>query len=376
MTVSREQTIRRDDWYFVVSDPSSPSAVATDYERTLRIAEETTSDLGGAPRAGQWIPTDKGWAAKLEAVAEPDRAMAWFEAFAGRWADQAVVQPRPRKRYSRHRDPRSTLTLGAAYTTNDLSVLAPDDKGRTWAVPIEVTHELARRAAAWLELEGATTYYTHSEHTIVWSTPTLGIPPLRSLVEAIAEPYASTNLQSLRTGPVRHRAVVFEREGRIACQDVDPTHSTREQLDLLEECIRWQPAALDYAFITFEPGGAENVWWGQYVHYFLPHGLSEPDLRERRSLLSSYVPDAFGVQVLTDAHLARANDLSDWSIEEIAPGRHLVSARELDPWLVAPSPHPQAEHMMGPPPAELVGKARSDFGDMILPSEAPSVHPG
>lgn len=362
MPVIRAEGIRADGWSFLLSDPSAARTDPSDYDRTLQIAEETTRALGGAPVASQWIPIDKGWGGKLSSVTELDGAVTWLEMFADRWSDGAVVQPRPRDRFSRHRDPSPALTLGLAYSTEDLSRLPREDRGRVWAVPPDVTREVVHRVLAWLDVDGATTFYHHTP----WSTPTIGQPPLESLVEAILEVNASTNLQSMRTKPVRHRGVEFEREGRVACQDVDSTRSARDQLELLVECVRWQPAALDYAFMAFAHGGLVNVWTGDYAHYDLPNGLRESHLRQHRALLSSYVPDVFGGQVLTDAHLERAHDLGNWVVEEIAPGRHLVTAQDLDPWLATPPPHHQNAYRLSAPPADLIDKARADFGDMLL----------
>jgi hypothetical protein len=56
-------------------------------------------------------------------------------------------------------------------------------------------------------------------------------------------------------------------------------------------------------------------------------------LRQVRHLLGRRVLDAYGVQVLTDEHLSRAHDLSDWLVESLGGGLHLVLARDLDAWL-------------------------------------------
>ncbi len=263
--------------------------------------------------------------------------MAWLEQFATALGEGTSIQRRPRKRIPSHNEPRTTLTLGMAFAA-DLTQVPGAERGQTWAVEEDLTRDLVEHAAGWLDVPGAKHYYRHG----LWSTPTVGVPPVVSLTQAVPDPYTSTTLTVLRTKPVRHRVVNFEREGRVSCQDVDPALGPRDQLALLMECVAWRPDALDYAFIAFDHGGSENVWWGDYTHYHLPNGLTEPYLRGHRPVLASRVPDAFGIQVLTDAHLEHAHDLTDWTIEEIAPGRHLVTARDLDPWLVAPGPiHPR-----------------------------------
>jgi hypothetical protein len=253
-----------------------------------------------------------------------------------------------------------------AYTTEDLEHLPREDRRLAWAVPVDVTRELARHALEWLNLEEATFFYIPSTLPTLWSTPTLELPQPQSLTEAVLEPRAWIGLQSGRTKPIRHRTVEFEREGRVACQDVDQTRNTRDQLAQLLDCLRWQPSGLDYAFIGWAHGGLTNMWWGDHMTYDLPGGLREGDVRGHRRLWSSYVPDAFGLQVLTEAHLERAHDLSDWDIEELAPGRHLVVARDLNPWLATPPPHPENQYRLSTPPADILDAARADFGGMLI----------
>ena len=81
-------------------------------------------------------------------------------------------------------------------------------------------------------------------------------------------------------------------------------------------------------------------------------------------LLDRYVPDVHGVQVLTEAHLERANDLQDWRITDLGSGRHLVEAPDLARWY---------EHLV--PEPDTLAKGRQDFGDMILTAETIAENP-
>lgn len=64
-------------------------------------------------------------------------------------------------------------------------------------------------------------------------------------------------------------------------------------------------------------------------------------------------------------HLQHARDLSDWTIEEVAPDRFLLSASDLEPWYAGTAA-----------PPEIVEKARADFGDMILTWDTILANPG
>ncbi|WP_110180949.1 hypothetical protein [Nocardioides solisilvae] len=93
-----------------------------------------------------------------------------------------------------------------------------------------------------------------------------------------------------------------------------------------------------------------------------------------RPLLASYVPDAFGVQLLTSAHLERAHDLSRWRVEQVAAERYLVSAADLEPWVTRQPREPHRPHDVAPRPFDVQEQARADFGAMILTPETINAH--
>lgn len=81
-------------------------------------------------------------------------------------------------------------------------------------------------------------------------------------------------------------------------------------------------------------------------------------LRKNSALWARFVPDACGMLLLTSEHIARASDLSRWTVTEVAYGRFLAEAPALPDWFT-PS---------GPPP-ELITSARSDLGPIIAPAD-------
>lgn len=360
MAVTDAKAITRDGWYFLVADESGASE-GMDFDQVVRVSDETTRAAGGALSASHWIPTDRGWVGRLSWPADAADGVEWLEAFANLCGQGTEIRPRPRTRSPARNDIWPSPTLGVAHTTNDLARLSVEERGRTWAVPEHLTRELLRGASSWLDFDGAAFYYRLTP----WSSPTVAIPPVQSLLDAANDRNSTLILRSMTSKPYRRRTIELEREGRVVCQEVDRSRTPEQQLASLLECLRWQPAAIDYAFITFQHGGSQNVWMGDYFHYYLPNDLVEPLVRGHRRALAQCVPDAFAVQVLTDAHLERAHDLSNWDIDEIADRRYLVSARDLSPWPGTPPPHPESEYQLGPPPTELIRQARDDFGDMI-----------
>lgn len=91
-------------------------------------------------------------------------------------------------------------------------------------------------------------------------------------------------------------------------------------------------------------------------------------------LWTSYVPDAHPIQVLGEQHLSRANDLSGWNVENLAPGRYLVQAKDLRPWFDLPADQDRIDWttrtMREIPSRAVLEEARRDFGDMIIPLDA------
>lgn len=77
-------------------------------------------------------------------------------------------------------------------------------------------------------------------------------------------------------------------------------------------------------------------------------------------LASRFLLDASGIQIVTDQHLDKANDLSTWTITDLGDGHHLLEAEDLEPWYA----HAIIDGRRYVP--EVLDQARHDFGDMIL----------
>lgn len=70
-----------------------------------------------------------------------------------------------------------------------------------------------------------------------------------------------------------------------------------------------------------------------------------------------------GIQLLTEAHLARAGNLEGWDVQRLTPGRYLVLAKDLRPWFAAKETDPN-----------ILAAARQDFHDMLLTPEVIEAH--
>lgn len=79
------------------------------------------------------------------------------------------------------------------------------------------------------------------------------------------------------------------------------------------------------ALNTFDPvmaGGISQGGWPPQV----------------RHLEASRTPDAYGVQILNDIHLSHTTNLDAWEVTTVAPGRHLVQARDQAAWFATNPP--------------------------------------
>lgn len=83
------------------------------------------------------------------------------------------------------------------------------------------------------------------------------------------------------------------------------------------------------------------------------------------------MPDAFPVLLVTSRHLAGAENLASWRIEDLGADRYLMSVPEPASWFLDDR-HTYNEWqgwMMGEPMSEILGEARDALGDMILTEE-------
>jgi hypothetical protein len=174
--------------------------------------------------------------------------------------------------------------------------------------------------------------------------------------EAVAEAidrYVNVIVRCRRSKPTRMRMFELWPRGTTSYADHDPSLSLTEKLALARQPLSFDLEHTDLAFVTTaQPSG--SPWRLDPRDDSWPH-VDESDVRYNRPLLASMVPDANGIQILTRAHLERANDLSDWTVKHLAHGRYLVEAPDLNAWYANALPDPAVRE-----------KARADFGDMIM----------
>jgi len=250
----------------------------------------------------------------------------------------------------------------AAFVGYSLSDYPPRaDPFRGWQVDPKSTTQICDRLQRWLaSLDEA------------WATTGYGAARIQAdavgpFLTAAAE---VSQLPKLVCGVAHDRSAcrnaALGELGTIVTQQVDAHTPWHDLLDAQVEQLVLAPELADVGLI-------KNLWalpgdWasldirGDNSHRTVRMPL---DYESNRHLWDEFVIDAAGVNLLTSKHLKHARDLSDWDVDEVAPDRFLVKAKDLTAWFgqVVPSD-------------EVITRARADFGDMILTWDTIVARPG
>jgi hypothetical protein len=92
-------------------------------------------------------------------------------------------------------------------------------------------------------------------------------------------------------------------------------------------------------------------------------------IRERQAVEDRFVPDAFGIQLLSQGHQDRLALGSDWRVEPLASGRLLVEHKDPAAWfdgsLVRFGGHPNPYYWPFPPTPPFLARARVEFDPLV-----------
>ena len=249
------------------------------------------------------------------------------------------------------------LNAFVSYQTNDLTGLDEQHRRAGWHVPAALTQKVTEAGVAWGRFHGADVYLRRDIHQIRTKNPDVARP----LADAIMR-FGMARVTYLRSEPRRMVSLNLSAQGQACYMVMDDAVPWRDRLQQVTRAMVAFPEYTDLAFVQY--GSVYSGWFALgAARPPMPH-VEEYHVRYNRHLNTGYIPDAHGLQVLTDAHLEHASDLSDWIIEALGAGRHLVQAKDLEPWYAHIDPDP-----------ETLMKARADFGKMILTPETIANNP-
>lgn len=159
----------------------------------------------------------------------------------------------------------------------------------------------------------------------------------------------------------RARRVRFSSYGHVTLEERSPEDLTSRLAALQTACLPWA-SRVDRACTTGDVGPSHPSWFIELARrdtsdklpsWYYPHG---------RHLDARKVPDSCAEQILTGEHLAVANRLRGWRVEEVATDRFLVTHPEPSGWF-RPFPSGLGGTRVDP---DLLARARAEFGSMIL----------
>lgn len=331
-----------------------------------RSATERLSSTGNGSAAAQWVMSRQGWAGWLNGWDDLGDAEEWFTTFAASFSrSEGKIIGGPREAGLPQLDPQLTPVGHLYLTTGDMRAVDSDERGWYWGVEEAITRYACEQMM----------YFVHQPRATEWiatdaedSFETQGLDHAQSMTE-MGLAASSLQLESALFKPLRYRTASLQPHGSLAVRVVDPDLSWSERVALAREILTWPPPRSDYGYVRLFTGASTlkddgDTW---------PH-IHEAQVRYNRPLLTCFVPDAFGLQLLTDAHLERANDLSAWDITPLGGGRHIVAARDLEAWY-RPVHDQSLEYSecthdaFLPSDPHTLAQARDDFGDMILTPE-------
>lgn len=297
-----------------------------------------------------WLPG--GPALYTKRMPSPAALDTWLDAFAAGLSARGIageLRPAPKADYPEWANQMGTLQLTAlvAYTLEDPR---PAGYPLYWNVPADVT-------------ERVTDLYGHAfpGSRALLQTGGGALQIGTDCAEAITDRLASDHMAQfyfIRDEPRRFVNNGMYVNGLVNRMVYDPGQSWQGLLTQAVDTLTALPADTMLGFAQY--GLPLRVGWdaAEYGRPPMRPGVGEPTWRYTPWILHDQVPDPRGVMVLTDAHLARAHDLSGWQLEHLGHGRHLLQAPDLAAWFAQPDPDP-----------DVLARARADFGDMLLTPE-------
>ena len=332
----------------------------------VEVANQSVEDFGwGAEVFVEGVSdSDAGPAALMSRAGPEDGVRAWFAAFAGHLqalGETGKVTAAPTAHFpewlSRGIGLPQQLNAFVSYQTEDLSALPAQQRATAWHVPAGLTQKVTEAATVWGRFDGADVYLFRNIHQIRTKNPDVSRPLADGIIK-----FGLAGVTYLRSEPRRMASLFLYVEGQANYMVLDDAATWQARLEQVTRAMVAFPQDTDLAFVQYS--NAYGGWTQLAVaRPPLPH-VEEYHIRYNRHLNSGFIPDAHGLQLLTDAHLGHAHDLSDWIIEPLGAGRHLVQAKDLEPWYANIDPDP-----------ETLAKARADFGKMILTLETIKSNP-
>lgn len=331
----------------------SPDAVVAAVESAVQAANDAlTIDGENLVWAQAALPTVKGVMIQLRYVGNRKQNQEWLHVLstslegAGR---SGAVSLAPRVAWWVVAQKLVSVPKVTGFVAYSVSEPPPSEGPSRWRVDPATTAAICAHAVEWGAFAGAAVNLGQRTAHVFVEDPDVARP----LAEALRRfPMAQVSYETRR--PPGYNHVALASNGQVCYQAHRAGMNWLDRVEHVRQALLRDPAALDLAFLRLHTGMAGSWIALGAARPRMPH-VEEVDVRLARDLWQYYTPDAHGLQILTDHHLRRANDLVDWNITALEGHRYLVEASDLTAWFAHDTP-----------PDAVVERARLDFGDMIL----------
>jgi hypothetical protein len=274
------------------------------------------------------------------------------------WSGALLPPPGVRLAIDMPHKKEACLTAGLAFDVDLETINAlPREVARSgWYVSTELTHRVLDNVMDWLSvIDGATWYYTTSGHNVSILPSQAPDLIVRSLPDNCSTALTAATHEQFRR-------VQFASVGHVTFEIGNVRDDWEADLATLVDVLRAGAADARYGFVRRcvapQPGWRSSLFW------IRPFPLvSENYYGRSPGVESSYVPDAYGIQLLHPSHMKRTGDLTRWNIEELTSGHCLISALNPAAWFEGAAPND-----------ETLTAARRDFGEAIMDNELIEKH--
>ncbi|MYS24160.1 hypothetical protein GA0115240_160925 [Streptomyces sp. DvalAA-14] len=329
---------------FAPDDGAGAAAVVDTVRQAVEAANEVANEAAPDSIWGSLLTASlAGFSVRLGSMESEGALDIWLAAFGGRVRAGGLSGELRATETIRLPDWESPDPMMTAYIALG-ALTALDGAGRSgWA----------ERAVRWAAEAGGDAYVGSSGMSQLDATGEVAVH-LASML------HVAFSGAVLYTDALASRAALAEvgSDGQAIYQTHDASASLAAQADRARAAILAEAAYAHYAFVAPTPRRA--YLWDARGRALPPLRDQIPAyaLRMHADLWSRFVPDVHCMQLLTDEHLARVTDLSQWTVTHVAPGRALVEARDLAAWLRPGGPAPS-----------VVDQARTDFGRALVPAD-------
>lgn len=348
-----------DDLYLLFTQDGSPLPRDEGLAAAEDAMQRATAAVSEEVIFGRDVqPSPYGPVVWIDHLTSEDGLRTWLSVFASSlegagWSGRVgVPQTGLPERY--HNRPRTRRPTAFVAYQLDVPGSNPSVPTRRPVTPWD-TPALCRDAMKWALFEGAQAYVDTGSYPILFD-----LSHSDEILAWLAD-FGGAGLTFLRMEPFRIcEMTLMGRVGQCVYQLDDERLDWVALVGEITQPLIRHPDALDLAFVRMERAGVNS--WFDIKGPPLPH-VSENEFVANRHLWDQFVPDVHGIQLLTEAHLARAGNLDAWDVQRLTPGRYLVQAKDLGPWFAGEETDP-----------DILAAARQDFHNMLLTYEVIETH--